>query len=518
MDPFPGPAEARVPGDFLRGETFLHLSDLLQPFKTVSVTGDPSVEIAGLTHDSRRVKPGDLFVCVKGTKYDGHDFLADAFAAGAAGAVVERVPPGHEGRLLVTVDSVDAILPELAARFHGYPAERLTLIGVVGTNGKTTSTYLIRSILETAGYSVGLIGTIQNLVRNRALPAANTTPGSIELQALLAEMAAEGCQYVVMEVSSHAIALGRTRGCRYSAGLFTNITEDHLDFHKSFAEYFRVKQSFFADLGPDAWAVINGDDPKAAAMLEATRARTLTYGLNPQAMVRAERVRVAVDGASYQIVTPVGQWPMRLQLTGHFNVYNSLGALSMGLALGIDPPTIKRGLGMVSGVPGRFQTVSAGQRFGVVVDYAHTADGLENLLKTARQLTPGTLILVFGCGGDRDRGRRSGMGRVAARYADAIFVTSDNPRSEDPAAIIKEIEDSLRGAGKTPGEYRLIVDRTQAIRAAIAAAQPNDLVVIAGKGHETYQDFGDHRIHFDDREVAAAALEDRKHGVLADGG
>ena len=493
----------------------LRLAELMEPFAKTVRQGDLEVEVTGLTHDSRRIRPGDLFVCIRGSRHDGHDFLAAALAAGAVGAVIERpvegIPPG---KTIVAVPSVDRILPELAARFHGYPASRLRLIGVTGTNGKTTSTYLIRSILQRAGCTVGLIGTIQNLVRERALPAANTTPGPLELQALLAEMVAEGCTHVVMEVSSHAIALGRTRGCTFTAGLFTNITQDHLDFHGTFAEYRRVKQSFFAGLPPEAWAVINGDDREAPGFLAATKARTLTYGLGSGNELSAENVSLSMDGVRFTARTPEGRTEVRLHLTGHFNVYNALGAMGVGLCLGVDLRTAVAGLEALPGVPGRFETVRGGEGFGVVVDYAHTPDGLENVLRTARALASGRLVVVFGCGGDRDRGKRPLMGEVAARYADSIVLTSDNPRSEDPAAIIREIETGLARAGKRPGDYRVIVDRAQAIRTAIAQAAPGDLVVIAGKGHETYQIFADRTIHFDDREVAAEALEERKNGVL----
>ncbi|MGE5598997.1 MAG: UDP-N-acetylmuramoyl-L-alanyl-D-glutamate--2,6-diaminopimelate ligase [Bacteroidota bacterium] len=496
---------------------FLRLEALVAPFARKAVQGNLQTEITGITSDSRAVKPGDLFVCVRGSKYDGHAFVADALASGAAAVIAEEIPPGIGGCPLIVVPSVSSILGCLGARFHGEPASRLRLIGVVGTNGKTTSTYLIRSVLQAAGHRVGLIGTIQNLIGDRAVPAYNTTPGPLELQALLAEMVAAGCDYAVMEVSSHAIAQERTRGCQFAAGLFTNITQDHLDYHKTFAEYLRVKRSFFTVLPATARAVINGDDPEAAGFLAATEAGTLTYGLGPANQVRAEDVEVTRHGVSFEAVTPAGRARLRLHLTGNFNVYNSLGALGIGLAFGLDLPTAVRGLEAVTGVPGRFQIVPGGEGYSVVVDYAHTEDGLDNLLRTARQLTPGRLIVVFGCGGDRDRGKRPLMGRVAAAYADLIFVTSDNPRSEDPAAIIAEIEAGLRAAGKRPGEYRLIADRSLAIRAAVAAAASDDLVVIAGKGHETYQIFADRTIHFDDREVAAAAMEDRRHGLLAVG-
>ncbi|MGQ9779760.1 MAG: UDP-N-acetylmuramoyl-L-alanyl-D-glutamate--2,6-diaminopimelate ligase [Bacillota bacterium] len=493
----------------------MRLAELIESFTKIVQQGDLGVEITGLAQDSRRVRPGDLFICLRGTRFDGHDFLAAALTAGAVGAIVKRpvegVPPE---KTVVIIPDIDAILPDLAARFYGHPASRLKLIGVTGTNGKTTSTYLIRNILQKAGYRVGLIGTVQNLIQDRALPAVNTTPGVLELQWLLAEMAAAGCTHVVMEVSSHAIALGRTRGCRFVAGLFTNITQDHLDFHRTFAEYLRVKQSFFAGLPADAWAVINGDDPEAPGFLAATGARKLTYGLGAGNDLRAEEVELSMDGARFTAVTPKGRVAVRLHLTGRFNVYNTLGAMGIGLSLGIDLQDVVAGVEALTGVPGRFEMVSGGEGFGVVVDYAHTPDGLENVLRTARALTTGRLIVVFGCGGDRDRGKRPLMGKIAARYADLIFLTSDNPRSEDPLKIIAEIEAGVVEGGRSPGEYEVIPDRAQAIRAAVACAEAGDLVVIAGKGHETYQIFADRTIHFDDREVAARALEERKNGVL----
>ena len=492
----------------------MRLSELMQPFAGTVFLGDPDTEVTGLSNDSRLVKPGDLFICVPGAKQDGHDYLEQAFSLGATAALVERDVQEAAGHTLARTPSVKDILAGVASRFHGYPSAKLNIIGVTGTNGKTTSTYLIRGILEEAGYAVGLIGTMQNLVRHRALPAVNTSPGPVELQSLLAMMVNEGCRYTVMEVSSHAIAQGRTRGCSFQAGLFTNITQDHLDYHHDFAEYLRVKRSFFAGLAPEAWAVINGDDPQAQSFLDATQARTLTYGIDMPSTIKAINARITNEGTDYTAVTPAGRLDLRLHLAGRFNIYNSLGALGIGLALGIDLRTIGKALASVSGVPGRFQVVPGGRDFRVVVDYAHTPDGLENVLKTARQLTKGRLIVVFGCGGDRDRGKRPLMGEVAARLADLVFVTSDNPRSEDPAAIIKQIEEGLRKGGKNPGEYRLITDRKHAIGEAIAAAVGNDFIVIAGKGHETDQKFADRTIHFDDREVAALALEERQRGVL----
>jgi UDP-N-acetylmuramoyl-L-alanyl-D-glutamate--2,6-diaminopimelate ligase len=487
----------------------MKLSRIFANVRPLEIFGDPSIEITGISQDSRSVKPGDLFVCIKGTKYDGHQFLSKAAAAGAVAAVVEDLPEDNYGLTLVKLPSVATDLKEFVSSFYNYPDRQLHLIGVIGTNGKTTSTYLMKNILEAAGFSTGLIGTIANLIKERLLEAHNTTPGTLELQQLFAEMVAAGVSHVVMEVSSHSIHQGRIGGLNFKNGIFTNITQDHLDYHKTFEEYLDVKTSFFADLADDAHAAINIDDLHAEYIISRTKAKITTYGIKGPADVRAENIRVTANGVIYTVFTPQGSIDLDLKLTGSFNIYNSLGVVASALAMGIDLKTIKQGLENVIGVPGRFQLVTVpNANFGVIVDYAHTPDGLENILTTGRGLKPNRLWVVFGCGGDRDRTKRPQMGALAAKLADYTIITSDNPRSEDPLSIIKDIEAGFVAANPN-ARYSLIPDREQAIREAIRRADAGDLILIAGKGHETYQIFKDETIHFDDREVAHQALAER---------
>lgn len=497
----------------MKGDELVKLAEILKNIELLKVDGSLDLEINEINQDSRLVSKGDLFLCIKGSKLDGHHFLKHAAEQGAVAAVVEDWPANNYGLTIIQVKNVAGALKEIAGAFYGYPDQRLKLIGVVGTNGKTTSTFLVKSMLEAAGYQVGLIGTINNYIKDQVIPSINTTPGMLELQKLFAKMAAAGVDYVVMEVSSHSIDQGRVAGLKFTGGIFTNITQDHLDYHKTFEEYLRVKTKFFKDLPPDSWAVINNDDPHAGSIIAQTKAKVYTYGITNQASVRAENVKVVQAGVSYTAVTFKGQIDLALKLTGYFNVYNSLGVLTAGLAEGLEPAAIKQGLEKISLVPGRFQMVPESKTFGVIVDYAHTPDGLENILKTARSLTSQRLLLVFGCGGDRDRTKRPIMGEIAARMADFTIITSDNPRSEDPLQIIMDIEAGFRKA-QTKAAYQVEVDREKAIRKIIAMADAGDLVMIAGKGHETYQDFGDHRIHFDDREVAREALKEKFHGQL----
>lgn len=495
-----------------RGGKPVKLADLLTNVDCLRVDGSLDLEITGINQDSRSVVAGDLFICLKGVKVDGHQYLKQAAERGAVAAIVEDWPEADYGLTIIQVEKAAVALKEIAWAFYGYPDRKLKLIGVVGTNGKTTTTYLMKSILEAAGYRVGLIGTINYLIGDRALAATNTTPGFLELQKLFAQMVEAGVEYVVMEVSSHSIHQGRVAGLKFEGGIFTNLTQDHLDYHGTFDEYLKVKAKFFQDLPSDAWAAINNDDPNAAAIIAGTKARVYTYGINNQASVQAEDVKVVQSGVSYRAATFRGTVALKLNLTGYFNVYNSLGALTAGLAEGLDLFEVKQGLEEVTVVPGRFQRVPEAETFGVIIDYAHTPDGLENILKTARKITSRRLLLVFGCGGDRDRAKRPIMGEIAARMADFTIITSDNPRTEDPLAIIKDIEAGFSKV-KT-ASYQIEADRALAIRKIIAMAEKDDLVMIAGKGHETYQDFGDHRIHFDDGEVVREALKEMFDGSL----
>lgn len=488
----------------------MRLNALLNHLNHYQIKGDAELEITDIVHDSRHVKPGTLFVALVGSHVNGHDYLAEAFQKGAVAALVQETR-GMEGQgTLVVVKESGEALESIAPVFFDHPGRKMRLIGVVGTNGKTTSTYMIKSILESVGRRVGLIGTIRNMIGDRILPTANTTPGVLELQRLLAEMVSAGIEDVVMEVSSHAITLNRIADLVFSAGLFTNITQDHLDFHKTFEAYLKVKTSFFERLASDAIAVINQEDPHAEYILERTLAQKMTYGRHPGVDIRAEEAAYTPQGTGCRISTPWGQSPLRIAMPGEFNLMNAMGSLGIGVSLGVSLDKAVQALENLQGVPGRFQRVAGADDFGVIVDYAHTPDGLENILRAAKALQPKRIITVFGCGGDRDRTKRPIMGGIAEDYSDRTIITSDNPRSEDPAGIIREIEAGLSDHANAES----IVDRREAIRRAIYLAQSGDLVIIAGKGHETYQQFADRTIHFDDAEVAAEALEDKRHGRL----
>jgi UDP-N-acetylmuramoyl-L-alanyl-D-glutamate--2,6-diaminopimelate ligase len=522
------------------------LSDLQQflPGATRRGTADP--EIRGVAYDSRRVNPGDLFVCVAGFKRDGRRFLADAVARGAVAALVEPAPDAEPGAVspdlpTLVVPSARRAMALAAAAFHDHPSRRLCLVGVTGTNGKTTTTHLIESLFRAVGQGTGVIGTLGARIRDRALPEGRTTPEAPDLQSLIGQMVAEDVAAVTMEVSSHALVLGRTLGCEYDFGVFTNLTQDHLDFHETFEDYFDAKATLFRDYPKHSakhfTGIINLDDPWGARLAALCAGDVLTYGIESAAHIRAAEIRATPAGIEFRVsVAGAPARPVRLRLGGHFNVYNALAAMGVGVGAGIPWETIVAGLEGVPGVPGRFEAVDAGQNFAVLVDYAHTPDGLLNVLRAARALSPRRLIAVFGCGGDRDRTKRPIMGRIAAEHADVAVVTSDNPRSEDPDEIIAEILVGMKEDDRPPttddrspsaasaiggldggrssvvGRRASIIiepDRRAAIERAIRTAEPGDLVLIAGKGHEDYQIFADRTIHFDDREVAREALRAR---------
>lgn len=489
----------------------------------MSVSGPRDGKCAGITYDSREAREGWLFVALSGHKADGHEYVPDALARGASAVVVSRDPsevPGLEEKANVTVIAVRdsrRALADISREFYDDPTSKLTLVGVTGTNGKTTTTFLMRAIFEKAGYKTGLVGTIQYMVGDEVLPSKNTTPESLDLQRMFRAMVDRGVTHVAMEVSSHAIAMGRIVGSRFSAGIFTNLTQDHLDFHGTLENYAATKARFFASLagpgddGGPAVAVVNADDPYHRTMIADTRARVVKFGVDRDADYLARDIKVGGKGTSFVLMTPSGEVPVRLGLAGRFNVYNSLGAIACAVSLGIPLEVAVGAAEELKAVSGRFELVDQGQDFTVVVDYAHTPDGLENVLRTARALSDDRLISVFGCGGDRDRGKRPIMGEIAAKYSDIVIVTSDNPRSEDPEAICREIEPGVaKGMNSPEGyrikDYRIQVDRRKAIAMAISLAKPGDTVVIAGKGHETYQIFRDRTIHFDDREVAREFL------------
>jgi UDP-N-acetylmuramoyl-L-alanyl-D-glutamate--2,6-diaminopimelate ligase len=443
-------------------------------------------------------------VAVRGTATDGNQFVDAARKKGAA-AVASEEPPRPGGPWLQVPDAREA-LATLSAEVLGRPADALTLVGVTGTNGKTTTTYLIDAVLRAAGHKTGLLGTVQYRVGDRLAEAARTTPESSDLQALFRQMVDEGCDHAVLEVSSHSLELKRVHGCAFQVAVFTNLTRDHLDFHGDMERYFLAKRRLFDTyLRPSGHAVINLDDDRAPELIAASRGRVWTYAVGGgPADLQATDVRLSLDATRFRARTPVGDLDVHTPLLGRFNVQNVLAALGGTLALGVDPGAALRGIASVSGVPGRLERVLGGQDFTVVVDYAHTDDALKNLLETIRELRPRRVITVFGCGGDRDRTKRPLMGAVAARLSDVVVVTSDNPRSEPPEAILEEIQRGMNGGRRA--ERHAIVDRREAIVRALEMAQPGDAVVIAGKGHETYQVLRDRTVPFDDRQIAREVL------------
>ncbi|NLK08842.1 MAG: UDP-N-acetylmuramoyl-L-alanyl-D-glutamate--2,6-diaminopimelate ligase [Firmicutes bacterium] len=495
----------------------MQMGELAKSLPNAVFYGDSNVEVRGIAYDSRFVEPGDLFVCVKGFQTDGHLFAHDAVGQGAIGLVVETgYALGKELNVpVIQTDDTRGALALLSAAFYNYPSRRLNLIGVTGTNGKTTTTYLIKSILDTAGHQVGLLGGIKNQIGEQVLEAKRTTPESLDLQKLFSDMVQAGCDYAVMEVSSHAIALKRVHESKFAFAVFTNLSQDHLDFHGNLENYFRTKFGFFerlADINEvgAGTAIVNLDDDygkKIARQTKKLAIDTATFGTDPEAGYRAQDIKLTPQAVNYRLKCPQGDFPVRLPLTGYFNVYNSLAALATAVEAGVPIQTALQGLAKARAVPGRLEAVDLGQDFAVLVDYAHTPDGLANVLETVEQLTDKRSILVFGCGGDRDKGKRPLMGEVAGRLADVVIVTSDNPRSEDPRAICLAIAAGVeQSINQKP--FEVIVDRKEAINRAIKLAASGDIVVIAGKGHETEQIFKDQVIHFDDREVAADALRE----------
>jgi UDP-N-acetylmuramoyl-L-alanyl-D-glutamate--2,6-diaminopimelate ligase len=471
----------------------MHLEDLVP---AAAGTGAGRAEITALAYDDRGAGPGTLFFCVPGFTRDGHDFAPAAVQRGAAALIVQR--PLGLGVPEVVVEDVRAAMAPAAAALHGDPTASMQLIGVTGTNGKTTTAYLVRALLTAAGRRTGLLGTVQSIVGGAETPAVRTTPEAIDLQATFAAMRAAGDVACVMEVSSHALELGRADAIHWDVAVFTNLTQDHLDFHPTMEDYFLAKRRLFT-AGSPAVSVVNVDDAYGRR-LAAELPDAVTYGIDaPDAALRATDVRFDLHGSSFR----VGELSCALPLPGRFNVLNALAAIGAVRALGIDDDTIAAALPTAARAPGRFEPIDEGQPFAVLVDYAHTPDSLENVLTAARPLTDGQVISVFGCGGDRDRGKRPQMGEISARLADLTFVTSDNPRSEEPAAIIDDI---LAGIDDRTGVVAL-EDRRVAIEAAVGAATPGDVVVIAGKGHEQGQEFAAGRkVPFDDATVAREAL------------
>ncbi|HXG50098.1 MAG TPA: UDP-N-acetylmuramoyl-L-alanyl-D-glutamate--2,6-diaminopimelate ligase [candidate division Zixibacteria bacterium] len=502
----------------------MRLEELFESWEIIETGGDLDREIAGLAYDSRRVKKGDLFFAVPGEKADGHDFIPEAIGRGAAAVVASRRPAAPGSAAWIRVEDVRRALGLWSARYFGKPSARLRLAGVTGTNGKTTVTYLLEAMFAAAGLEPGVIGTISYRFRDRSVPAPQTTPESLDLQALLAEMAAAGVEAVAMEVSSHALVQQRVRGVEFDAALFTNLSRDHLDYHAGMDDYFEAKSRLFTDYLPASTkpgkaAVIHGGDPRGPELLERARragARVLSYGRDERWDVHPVDVVSDVRGLRGKIRMPGRTIEFSSALIGAANLENLLGAAAAGVALGLSTEAIRAGIERLRTVPGRLEKIENRRDIAVLVDYAHTPDALEKVLRAVRPLARGRVLTVFGCGGDRDRGKRPLMGEIAARLSDLVFVTSDNPRSEEPRRIASEVESGVLKTGLEridahvePGAgrgYLVEVDRRAAIRAALERARPGDVVLIAGKGHEDYQILGSEKIHFDDREVAREEL------------
>lgn len=473
------------------------------------------LEITSVAFDSRQVRAGSLFVCIPGFQVDGHDFAHRAVANGATALLVERFVEKVPADIVqVQVDDARARLGQLAARLYNYPAAQLSTVGITGTNGKTSTAFLCEAVLEKAGQAPGLIGTIRAKVGDQERKVKNTTPEASDLQELLKDMVEAGNRSVVMEVSSHALALHRVAGIDFDVAVFTNLSQDHLDFHADMDDYFQTKRRLFSSLGLDwsrpapPYAVLNLDDARTQEILADLKVPYITYGFHSEAHVRATDLEFSPEGSRFTVRTPIGDAQVHLRLAGGFNVSNALAAIGVGLARRVDLEVAVEALAELEGIPGRFELVREGQDFTVLVDYAHTPDGLENVLAAAREVTAGRLLCVFGCGGDRDAAKRPLMGGIAARYADQLFLTSDNPRSEEPMAILDDVERGILAEGEEI-DYVKDADRESAIAGAIRAARPGDTVVIAGKGHERVQIFADHQVVFDDREVARRVIRAR---------
>lgn len=459
----------------------------------------PQAEITAVDYDSRKVGRGSLFCCLVGEKTDGHNFASMAVEKGASALICQRPLPLNVPQLIVP-DGREA-MARAAACFYGHPERELTMLAVTGTNGKTSVTYMVKSVAETAGKKVGLIGTIQNLIGEEKVYTERTTPESVDLFALLRRMADKGVDLVVMEVSSHALAQQRVAGIPFKAGLFTNLTQDHLDYHKTFENYRAAKKKLFAQCGI---AILNGDDETAAYMKEGLSIPVWTMGIHHPGEFYARGIEITTQGASFHLFTPQGNGRISLHISGLFSVYNAMGTAALCTAAGIPFSCIVKGLEGLRGVAGRLECVDTGDRpFSVYVDYAHTPDALQNVLETARGFTRRRLISVFGCGGDRDHGKRPIMGEIGGRYSDHVILTSDNPRTEDPMDILKAVEEGVK---RTATPYIVTENRREAIREALEEAGDGDVIVIAGKGHESYQEINGVRHHFDDKEIVLSLL------------
>jgi UDP-N-acetylmuramoyl-L-alanyl-D-glutamate--2,6-diaminopimelate ligase len=499
----------------------MKLSKLLETIPIFSLDGNGGLEVEGLAYDSRKVQPGDLFVAIRGHSQNGHDYLDEAVSNGAVALVAEEFRAFYEKVSKVRVPDSREALSKIAARFYEEPYNEMDIIGITGTNGKTTISYMLESILLAAGAKPGVIGTINSRFKGKSTPSPVTTPESLDLMRLLREMADEGATHVVLEVSSHALDQKRIGDCPFRVAVFTNFSRDHLDYHNTMEEYFYAKSLLFRGLGrgegsKKATAVINMDDPMGEVLASITSARVLTYGLEEKRDFSADSISSDKSGLGARLITPVGKAKISSSLIGLINIYNILAAAAACFSLGIGLDSIVQGIEELKNVPGRLELVENKKGLTVVVDYAHTPEALLKVQQALRPMTEGRLITLFGCGGDRDKGKRHEMGVLAAENSDILIITSDNPRTEDPESIIREIEEGVRKCGLSRAQwsesgpespaYLVEVDRGKAIAKAVSMADQKDLILIAGKGHEDYQIVGREKRSFDDRkEVAGAA-------------
>lgn len=477
----------------------MKLSALLQDIEWTLLYGEEK-EINAIAYDSRKVQKGDLFVCITGFQTDGHKYAQKAIEAGAVAILCEKaIQSDNKDVTILQTKNTRHALAILSSNYYKHPCNSMNVIGVTGTNGKTTTTYLIKSVLDSIGHKVGIVGTIENRIGQKVLHADRTTPESLELQQLFYQMKQENVTDVVMEVSSHSLDLHRVDGIQYNIGIFTNLTQDHLDYHKTMENYKIAKSLLFQRSNK---SVINIDDEAGEFMKQNAKGEVLTFGIDKQADITAKEIDISADGVKFTLCYNNKQHIVLLHTPGRFSIYNALGAIGACVFMGIAMEDIIAGLNSNVGVAGRFQTIKS-NKANAIVDYAHTPDGLENILKTAQEFVKGKIITVFGCGGDRDKTKRPIMGEIAGKLSDYCIITSDNPRTENPASILDDVEVGMK---KTNCEYIKLVDRREAIRHAVEYGQKGDLIIIAGKGHEDYQIFADKTIHFDDVEEVKKAF------------
>lgn len=480
----------------------MKLKDILKDIRFKASADVSRLDVRSIADDSRAVSAGSLFIAKKGYSQDGARFIADAIKNGARAIMAEEDFTAPQGVVKILVRDTRSALPVIADNFCSHPSAKLKVIGITGTNGKTTITYLLESIIKAAGSEAGVIGTINYRLKNKVLPAKNTTPGPLELQELLADMVKTEIGYAVMEVSSHSLDQGRVDRIFFDAAIFTNLTGDHLDYHKTMAGYFKAKKRIFEKLKKGGTAILNGDDKKVTSLKRSLK-NAIVYGTKKNADVKAEDIKLSMNGTSFTVKMRRKSFRIETRLIGMHNVSNILAATAAAMALKIPASAIVKGIARLAAIPGRLEAVEAGQPFKVFVDFAHTEDALFNVLSLLREIASRRIVTVFGCGGNRDRTKRPRMGKVACKFSDHVIITSDNPRSEEPGDIASEIEDGVRGAFSN---YDIIVDRHEAIAKALEVAEKGDIVIIAGKGHETYQIIKDRTLAFDDRMVVKNLL------------